>query len=288
MGQGAASGAVRPAPSIRLYKRGDSPRSSAAVVIGQLHAIIIRITHPKPLAAKISTDLREARHDCPTLSQPPTAATVTHARDLSRPRGPGSGGSTGNARDSPAVGDRYSRSVGHAAHCVRAALLRHHYDGGRALVPHAVLRANAHHMPGRLGAPAARVGWCARASPRSNSRGRVRDNSTRAWLRNQGEDHQHDWVTREGSASGSDRPIVRSIELRLLGPVVSVEADDEPIGLRPGARRTAIRGSSSGTAIATAGCHGEERDNAQHETRTRMALLSRLVEHPYLSLRRLH
>jgi hypothetical protein len=103
-----------------------------------------------------------------------------------------------------------------------------------------------------------------------------------------GKAHQHDWVTREGSASGSDRPIVRSIELRLLGPVVSVEADDEPIGLRPGARRTEIRGSSSGTAIATAGCNGEERDNAQHETRTRMALLSRLVEHPYLSLRRLH
>ena len=47
MGQGATSGAVRPAPAIRLYKRGDSPRSSAAVVIRQLHAIIIGITHPQ-------------------------------------------------------------------------------------------------------------------------------------------------------------------------------------------------------------------------------------------------
>ena len=47
VGQGAASGAVRPAPAIRLYKRGDFPRSSAAVVNRQLHAAIIGITHPQ-------------------------------------------------------------------------------------------------------------------------------------------------------------------------------------------------------------------------------------------------
>jgi hypothetical protein len=44
VGQGAASGAVRPAPAIRRHKRRDSPRLSAVVANGPSHGTVIGIT----------------------------------------------------------------------------------------------------------------------------------------------------------------------------------------------------------------------------------------------------